>query len=83
MDFSNYLIDSATTSTSWWRYEFPNGHSASVIPEFHSTAPFRFEVMSTDPDDRGRGGVVGDLGTGAVEAKLAKLAGLPQNEETA
>lgn len=80
MDFSNYLTDVVRTGTRYWQYTFPNGHVASVIPDPHDDRPFRFEIESTDPEDVGSGGILTDLTTGEVEAKLAKLAGLDQNE---
>lgn len=82
MDLYDYLVDYARTAAgSWWRYNFRNGHGATVILEPHDDRPFRFEVESTDPDDLGSGRVVGNLTTDEVEAKLTKLAALPQNED--
>lgn len=89
MDFSKHLTDSCFDGSHiWWTYEFPNGHSASVIPDPCSANAFRFEVESSDPQDvitnpvttTVGAGVVCGLTTDEVEAKLAKLAALPQNE---
>lgn len=82
MDFSKHLADSCFDgSRIWWTYEFPNGHAASVIPDPRPEHPFRFEIESSDPDDLGRGRILSNLDTNAVEWKLAKLAALPRNEE--
>ncbi|QKW15430.1 hypothetical protein [Verrucosispora sp. NA02020] len=62
------------TTDTGWLYEFPNGHTASVINDPHR--PFRFEVLSDDPDDAGRGGVVVGLASDEVEAKLRQIAAL-------
>ncbi len=84
MDFSKHLTDSWSHNTAgYWRtYAFPNGHDVSVILDPHEDRPFRFKVESTDPDDYGVGGTVGNLTTEQVEAKLTKVAALPDNEET-
>ena len=83
MDFSKHLTDSCFDGTGiWWTYEFPNGHDASVILDPHpKTLPFRFEVESSDPDDLGAGRIAGGLTTEQVEAKLARIACLPRNED--
>jgi hypothetical protein len=92
MDLSKHLTDSRFDGHRiWWTYEFPNGHSASVIPDPRPASPFRFEVESSDPQDvitnpittTVGAGVVCGLTTDEVEAKLAKLAALPQNEDAA
>jgi hypothetical protein len=84
MDFSKFQTDYCHNGTGVWRtYVFPNGHDASVILDPHDDRPFRFEIESSDPDDLSSGRVVGDLTTEQVEAKLAKLAGLPRNQEEA
>lgn len=77
LDVSRYLTDSQTVPSFWRRYEFPNGHSVSVIVDPRPQHPFRFEVESTDPADVGRGGIVAGLSTAEVEAKLAGVAALP------
>lgn len=81
-DFSRFLTDSQTVPSFWHRYEFPNGHSASVIVDPRPQHPFRFEVESSDPDDIGRGGIVPGLSTSEVEAKLAEIAALPDTNPT-
>lgn len=62
-------------TTHGWRYEFPNGQSASVINDPHR--PFRFEVLSDDPADAASGGVTPGLTSEQVEAKLHAIAALP------
>ncbi|WP_328344704.1 hypothetical protein [Micromonospora sp. NBC_00421] len=57
-----------------WVFEFPNGHTASVIND--PSRPFRFEVLSDDPDDAGRGGAAVNLTTEQVEDKLQRIASL-------
>lgn len=84
MDFSKYLIqDRRPGDYVTWEFRFPNGHTASVITDPRAGNRFRFEVHSTDPDDQGRGNVVAGLTTDQVEAKLEKVAGLPQNRTAA
>jgi hypothetical protein len=58
-----------------WLYEFPNGHTASVIVDHRQ--PFRFEVLSDDPADAGQGRIAAGLTSEQTEAKLAVIAGLP------
>lgn len=58
-----------------WVFEFPNGHRASVIDDPRTL--FRFEVLSADPDDAGRGRVAPGLTSEEVEAKLHLIAALP------
>jgi hypothetical protein len=76
---SRFLVESMDQPIFWRRYEFPNGHSASVIVDLRHT--FRFEVESTDPDDTTRGGHVAGLTTEQVEAKLAYLHSLPAHAD--
>jgi len=64
-----------------WSYDFPNGHTASVIPDPH--LPFHFKVVSTDPADAGQGAAVRGLTTEQVLAKLHALADLPKPEADA
>ena len=64
-----------------WSYTFPNGHTASVIPDPH--LPFHFEVVSSDPADANRGAVASGLTTEQVLAKLRALADLPKVEVSA
>jgi hypothetical protein len=81
MDLAPYLTYNAPTGPPSWSYDFPNGHSASVVPDPHRTEhPFRFEVWSTDPADDSRGNVAGGLTTDQVEAKLHQIAWLPPRE---
>lgn len=56
-----------------WRYEFPNGHDASVIND--PRRPFRFEVCSKALNVGGD--TVGGLTSEQVEAKLHHIAALP------
>lgn len=88
MDFTQHLTDSCFDgSRIWWTYEFPNGHSASVVPDPHR--PFRFTVESTDPQDVAANpvrtttgvGTVSSVTTDEVEAKLTRLAALEQNKD--
>lgn len=58
-----------------WSYRFPNGHEASVINDPHR--PFRFEVLSDDPADTGRGRLAPGLTSEQVVAKLHVIAALP------
>jgi hypothetical protein len=82
--FARYLVDSQTAPYFWQHYEFPNGHSASVVlDQRQDKNPFRFEVESSHPDDEGRGGIVAGLSTAEVEAKLAEIAALPTAEPNA
>jgi hypothetical protein len=60
-----------------WQYRFPNGHDVSVITDPRADAPFRFEVLSDDPADAGRGGIAPGLTSDQVEAKLHGIAALP------
>lgn len=70
MDIARYLTDSQTTPSLWWLYKFPNGKSASVIPDPDTDRPFRFE-MEVDGDSYQ---TFPGLTTGEVEAKLTELA---------
>jgi hypothetical protein len=58
-----------------WVYRFPNDQEASVIND--PSRPFRFEVLSDDPADAGRGRVAPGLTSDQVEAKLHAIAALP------
>jgi hypothetical protein len=62
---------------AWWNFAFPNGRGANVSL---SKWPFRFDVEYDG--DEGFFNATG-LTSEQVEAKLTKLAGLPQNEEEA
>lgn len=65
--------------TSWFSYEFPNGHTATVFPD--SSNRNQWEVKSSDPADRPAGVALG-LTTEQVEQKLTAIYGLPPaNEE--
>jgi hypothetical protein len=64
----------------WWAFRFPNDHTASVVPDPRADQLFRWEVLSSDPADAGRGGVVSGLSTAEVEAKLAAIYNLPAVE---
>jgi hypothetical protein len=83
MDFSRFLVGNPIQHGGYinWTYEFPNGHTASVIADPRPANPFRFEVLSSDPADTGQGRVIARLTSEEVEAKLAKLAGLSWNED--
>lgn len=80
MDFSKYLTETEGRGVAW-AYQFPNWHNASVIVD--PRTPFRFEVLSSDPDDKNVGWLVAGLTSEQVEAKLEKLVGLPAREAVA
>jgi len=68
-----YLSDHVTTQVipaTVWTYEFPNGRTASVIPDPHT--PLTFELLASD-DPRPHGA----LTTDQVRAKLTELAESP------
>ncbi|MEV5211289.1 hypothetical protein AB0K35_27835 [Micromonospora sp. NPDC053740] len=69
------LDEHRVPTTQGWRYEFPNGHDASVINDPHRL--FRFEILSDALNAPG-GQVVG-LTSEQVEAKLHTIAALPAN----
>ncbi len=85
MDLSKFLTEEPRKPSGRmnWAYEFPNGHTASVINSPYDDEPFRFEVLSTDPADAGRGFVTRNLTTEQVEAKLTAIADLSQREVAA
>jgi hypothetical protein len=60
-------------SAHGWVYEFPNGHSASVIND--PSRPFHFEIMSASLNVTG--GVTCGLTTKQVEVTLRNIATLP------
>lgn len=78
-DPARYVTD-YDRATGRAQYSFPNGHSASVIPD--PKQPMRFEVSSSDPADAGCGQVVARLTSEQAEAKLATVAALPAPEPT-
>jgi hypothetical protein len=79
MDFSKHLTKDERPYGTHWAYRFPNGHEASVVVDKRD-APFRFEILSTDPADNSNGHVVAGLTTEQAEAKLTRIAALPQAE---
>jgi hypothetical protein len=83
MEFSKYLTDDERPYGTYWKFEFPNGHEASIVVDKRPEYPFRFEILSTDPGDNGAGHIVVGLTTDEVETKLAKLAGLERHEDAA
>lgn len=77
MNLDQYLTDSQTIGSPWWLYKFPNGHTASVIPDRSHT--FRFEIESSDPADLPARTLRG-LSTEQVEKKLTAIRDLPPAE---
>ncbi len=74
-DLARHLVaDGRGTPRPSYRYRFPNGLTASVIPDPHPDAPFRFEICTDAPQYANRGGVVGYLSTDDVEAVLVRIA---------
>lgn len=71
---SQYLVAEATGGSSWV-YRFPNGCTASVVPDRHR--PFRFEVQCVDPANTSHGGVFAGLSTAEVEARLVAICNFP------
>lgn len=74
MDFSRFLTREPYGRSNWM-FEFPNGHTASVINSPHPDELFRFEVLTSDPSDPVTG--ITGLSTEQVEAKLTEVAALP------
>lgn len=73
-----FLSDHAARSlitASAWAYRFPNGRSASVIPDPRPEHPFRFEMELTEAD--GTTITLAGQTTAQVEAKLAEFAEPP------
>jgi len=89
MDFSQYLTDSGRIGDTWWTYDFPNGHSATISTD--PRHPFRFVIESTAPEDvrdfpiptTTGAGRIDNQGSGSVESKLAYLTSLPRNVDAA
>lgn len=75
MDLSRYLTDSISRTSQWWRYEFPNGRSVTVIPDPRPDQPFRFEMELSEAD--GTTITLGGQTTAQVEGKLAEFAEPP------
>lgn len=78
LDVQRFLVSSQPAPSPWWRYRFPNGYTASVIPDLHQ--PFRFEVARYSVDDVEEE-VTSGLSTAEVEAKLAAIYNLPAAEK--
>jgi hypothetical protein len=79
-NLAKYLVEHGRTPAPYWKYQFPNGYTASVTVDLHPQRPFSFELLTDATTGADGRGLTAGLTSDQVVDQLTAIAGLPAPE---